>query len=279
MSVDDTTRGFRITRYPAGAEESDPVCVEEPLEIRVNGAPLAVVMRTPGEDKALTCGFLLTEGVIDGPDDLAAIAHCADPNKPNAHNTMMVRLAAGVRLEDSRLERARRSFFATSSCGLCGKATIENVHQQVSPHDEFVVVPPELIAAASEKAQPFQTVFHETGGLHSAALLHLDGSLLYVAEDLGRHNAVDKVLGRALMDDRVPLTEHLLWVSGRTGFEITQKALVAGVRAIVSVGAPSSLAVEMAVESRLTLIGFAKSPVRFNVYAGEVGLPASRLLG
>ncbi len=262
-----TDRTVRITRYPEGAAADDAVALEEPLEIRVDGTPLAVLMRTPGADRDLAGGFLLTEGVIDGPDDLTAIAPCADPNKPHAENTMMVALAAGCRLETSRLEQARRSFFASSSCGLCGRATIENLERTLPPRAAFSPIDRTLIETLETQSR--QPGFARTGGLHAAVLYGPDGAALGAAEDIGRHNAVDKVIGARLLADALPLHGHTLWISGRAGFEVVQKALVARASGLIAVGAPSSLAVDLAETGRLTLVGFARNG-RFNVYAGSV---------
>lgn len=267
--MNDAVREVRVQRHPAGSSE-DAVVVEEPLEIRIGAEPLAVLMRTPGDDRALAAGFLLTEGVIDGLDDLRALEPCSDPNKPNAANTIVALLSEGCSLDRSRLERARRQFFASSSCGLCGKATIENLHVDVPPQPRFLTVPRGLVLSSGERARAGQAVFGRTGGLHGVALFDLGGARLGAAEDVGRHNAMDKVVGRRLLDDALPLDDHVLWISGRAGFEVVQKALVARAGALISVGAPSSLAVELAERSRMTLIGFATAG-RFNVYAGRCG--------
>ena len=242
--------------------------MEEPLEIRVSGEALAVLMRTPGDDRALVAGFLLTEGVIDGLDDVIAIEPCRDPNMVNAQNIVRVSLAAGSPLSQSRLARARREMFTGSSCGLCGKATIESIHQDVKPHADFLELNAAAIRSMSGQARLRQAGFSATGGLHAAAMFDAGGRLDRVAEDIGRHNAVDKVLGAALLAEQL-VEDAILWVSGRASFEVTQKALVGGMRALVSVGAPSSLAVDMAYASGLTLVGFVRDD-RFNVYAGTV---------
>ena len=245
--------------------------MEEPIEIRVNGQSLAVLMRTPGDDKALVAGFCLTEGIVDGSDDFRGLAPCTDPGRPNAGNVYNVLLAEGCMQDESRLAKAQRQFFASSSCGLCGKATIENLHQVIDPHPQCMVLDRALLERMGDRALSEQKVFHQTGGLHAAALFHAEsGQLMCSAEDIGRHNAVDKVVGAMLLEDNVPLGGHVLWVSGRSSFEVVQKALVAGVSGLVCVGAPSSLAVEMAVESNLTLVGFASGGSRFNVYNGIV---------
>jgi FdhD protein len=234
----------------------------------VDGEPLAVLMRTPGRDEDLAAGFLLTEGVIDGPDDIGAMAPCRDQNRVRADNVLLVRLAPGC--DRTRLKHAKRTFLASTSCGVCGKASIESVHQKVVPHAGFLTVAAERIDRMSDAVRCQQAAFDQTGGLHAAAVFEHDGSLAFLAEDIGRHNAVDKVLGRALRDDRIPLENSVLWVSGRSSFEVVQKALMAGVGAIVAVGAPTSLAVDLAEQSCLTLIGFASRPGRFNVYSGRV---------
>lgn len=260
------------TRYPGGKTSQDAVVVEEPLELRVDGEPLAVLMRTPGDDRALAVGFLATEGIIDGADDLRAIAPCGDPNRPNSENILRVTLATGC-ASPAALESARRTFFATSSCGLCGKATIESILQRVTPHPEALPLSEDFVVAAGERASAAQVHFARTGGLHAAGLFGPgpDYPLLELCEDIGRHNAVDKVVGRALLSDRLPLFGHVLWLSGRAGFEVVQKAVVAGVSGVITVGAPSSLAVALAQDCRLTLVGFAGRRGGFNVYSGAIG--------
>ena len=263
-SVADEAAGARL--------QVDAVVVEEPLEIRVDGQALAVLMRTPGRDADLTAGFLLTEGVIDVPGDMQSLGPCTDPNRPNAGNVFLVQLAPGCPDATERLAAAQRLFYASSSCGLCGKATIESIHQRVIPHAAFRDLPHALLAAAGDRARAGQDLFAQTGGCHGAVAFALDGAadILASAEDVGRHNAVDKVVGCLLLADALPQQDAVLWVSGRASFEMVQKALMAGFAALVCVGAPTSLAVEMARESRLTLVGFATGPARYNVYAGSV---------
>jgi len=250
----------------------DLVAVEEPIEIRVNDVPVAVLMRTPGQERALVAGFLLTEGIIDDTDDIQAISPCLDPAKPNAENIMLVRLAAGCHMANERVERAQRHLYTSSSCGLCGKATIDNIMVSMQPHDNYQAVPISLINTAGQVTAGQQSVFQQTGGLHGASIFDMKNTIepIAVAEDIGRHNAVDKVIGELVLADQLPMQGHLLWVSGRAGFEIVQKALVAGISAMVCVGAPSSLAIELAERGRLTLIGFARKSGRFNVYTGRV---------
>jgi len=261
-----------VRKATATRPAADHVVVEEPLEIRVDGTALAVLMRTPGRDTDLTAGFLLTEGVIDVSGDLQGLGPCTDPNRPNAGNVMLAQLAPGCPDAAERLAQAQRQFYASSSCGLCGKATIESIHQRVIPHPEFRDLPHALLAATGERARAHQDLFARTGGCHGAVAFGLgaDAPVLTSAEDVGRHNAVDKVVGALLLADALPEQDALLWVSGRASFEMVQKALMAGFAALVCVGAPTSLAVEMALESRLTLVGFATGPARYNVYAGEV---------
>lgn len=244
----------------------DVLVVEEPIEIRVDGRPLAVVMRTPGDDLDLAAGFLLTEGVIDGPDDLAGLAPCRDPNRPYAENVVLATLAAGVRAAPERFERARRDFYAVSSCGLCGKATIDRVFQQAPPLARRLDLDPDVVCALPERLRATQVRFARTGGLHGAALFTPDGALICAREDVGRHNAVDKVVGARLRADALPLDDTVLVVSGRAGFEIVQKALMAGIPALVAVGAASSLADRLAREAGLALYSFVR-PDRFNRHA------------
>jgi FdhD protein len=235
----------------------DEVAVEEPLEIRVDGEPLAVTMRTPGEDDELALGFLYGEGLIDGPR----------PAGPTAE------LAANVVEVAGPLARApaTRRFYTTSSCGVCGKGALDEVAVHAAPLPDGPAVPRALLAALPDRLR--QPGFRRTGGLHATGLFDADGTLLWACEDVGRHNAMDKVVGRALLDGRVPLHDHLLCVSGRLSFELVQKAAVAGAPVLVGVGAPTSLAVSLAAERGLTLCGFARQG-RVNVYAG-----AERVLG
>ncbi len=240
----------------------DVVAVEEPLEIRLEGRPAAVTMRTPGDDLDLVAGFLLTEGVIDGPDDIVAMAHVADPAHPVA-NTVDVRLASGV--PAGRRQRAVRELFASSSCGVCGKASIDRILVDRPPLRGHLDLPVDLLVDLPRRLRDAQPAFARTGGLHAAALFDNDGKIECLREDIGRHNAVDKVLGWRLRHDRVPVSDRLLLVSGRAGFEIVQKALVAGVPALAAVGAPSTLAIDLAFEAGMTLIGFLRDG-RLNRY-------------
>ncbi len=259
------THRLELTRYPGGNRVEDEVAVEEPLEIRIEGRALMVTMRTPGHDKELAAGFLYTEGVIDGADDLIALAKIRDPLDPK-DNTIDVRLSAGVLAEEGRFASAQRAFYASSSCGICGKATIENVLRAVPPLTDATRVPAALFPTLPQVMRVAQATFGRTGGLHAAALFRPDGTLEVLREDIGRHNAVDKVLGWRLLRDEVPVDDRILLVSGRAGFEIVQKALVARVPTMVAVGAPSSLAVSLAREAGMQLVGFLRGD-RFNEYA------------
>jgi FdhD protein len=229
----------------------DEVAVEEPLEIRVDGAPLAVTMRTPGHDEELALGFLFGEGLIDAPRE-------AGPAPDLAANVVEV---AGP----LRRDPGERRFYATSSCGVCGKGALEEVAVHANPPAEGPRVRRELLAELPGRlAQP---AFERSGGLHATGLFDSAGELLAAREDVGRHNAMDKVVGRALIDGLLPLSDRILCVSGRLGFELVQKAAVAGAPILVGVGAPSSLAIELAADCGMTLCGFARGG-RVNVYAG-----------
>ncbi len=247
----------------------DSLAVEEPLELRVGGRPLAVTMRTPGHDVELAHGFLLTEGVIAGSGDVSAARFCGsvDGSGHNLYNVLDVVLACGVPAPQAGVER---NFYTTSSCGVCGKASLDAVRLRTrfSPAADPVSVPAATLAAMPDTLRAAQRVFEATGGLHAAGLFTAEGDLLAVREDVGRHNAVDKVLGWALLTGRVPARRCVLLVSGRASFELTQKAVMAGVPVLAAVSAPSSLAVEMALEAGLTLVGFLRGR-SMNVYAGS----------
>jgi FdhD protein len=254
-----------ICRFSAGASASidDYLAREEPLEIRVRGRSIAVTMRTPGHDEELACGFLLSEGLISRRMEVLEIAPCASGENAAFGNILNVFLAPSVPVD---LERLTRHTFASSSCGLCGKASIESVHQHFSPLKECPAISAEIIRSLPEKLIPAQSTFAKTGGLHAAGLFDLAGDLLAVREDVGRHNAVDKVLGWAFLHGILPLSQHILLVSGRASFEIMQKALAGGIPIVAAVSAPSSLAVEFARESNLLLIAFLRGD-KFNVYS------------
>lgn len=251
----------RVTRITVGTSRSvreDLLAVEEPLEIRVGGSPLAITMRTPGNDVDLAAGFLVSEGVIAHGDDFLAARYCAGATEEglNTYNVLDVTLAPGVPAPDPSLERA---FYTTSSCGLCGKASIDAVRttsQHAVLHDDLVL-DPALLATFPDLLRDQQAVFEKTGGLHAAALFDgRTGRMLVLREDVGRHNAVDKVIGWAVKDGRLPLTGTVLMVSGRASFELTQKASMAGIPVLAAVSAPSSLAVDLANEVGITIVGF-----------------------
>ena len=244
----------------------DNLAVEEPLEIRVGGDAVSVTMRTPGDDFELAAGFLFTERIVLGRDDIARIDYGQDPDGQPSVNVVDVTLCMSTRVDLARLQR---HFYAASSCGVCGKASISAVRvQDISRPQGDLRVGPALLPRLPGMLRQVQAVFERTGGLHAAALFDASGALLDVREDVGRHNTVDKVIGHALLEASVPLSHNLLFVSGRGAFEIVQKALVAGVPIVASVSAPSSLAVDLAREHGLTLIGFLRDQ-RFIVYSGE----------
>ncbi len=245
--------------------DDDSVVVEEPLEIRVGLMPLAVTMRTPGHDDELAAGFLFTEGLIDRPESISRIFHCrAALDEASAANIIVVDLAEGVPFDP---ERAKRNFFATSSCGICGKASIEQVCQHVRPIDAEITVAAADLMRLPTVMRDAQQVFGQTGGLHAAAVFTSDGQLQCIREDVGRHNAVDKVIGWALLGGDLPLERRIMMISGRASFEIVQKALVARVPIVAAVSAPSSLAVDLAAQNNMTLVGFLRER-GMNVYTG-----------
>jgi FdhD protein len=245
------------------APQNDWVAREEPLEIRIQGRSIAVTMRTPGNDDELACGFLLSEGLLHHREDVMEAAHCLSGENAVLGNILNVFVSPHVRINFDQLTR---HVFASSSCGLCGKASIESVHQSFPPIESAPPLNPDFIRSLPEKLHSSQAAFAKTGGLHAAAVFDQAGNLLVLREDVGRHNAVDKVIGWAFLNEHLPLSEHVLLVSGRASFEIMQKALAARISTIAAISAPSSLAVEFARESRQTLIGFLRPP-SFNVYS------------
>jgi FdhD protein len=263
-TVSGATSEREVVRLESGRAEPvrDVLAVEEPCEIRIGDDPIAVTMRTPGHDAELAAGFLFTEGLV-GAGDIAAISHCADDAALHPENVVEVRLAPGRRPRRD----LQRHFFASSSCGICGKASIEAIHVDAPPAAAGPQVPAALLARMMEQLEARQSVFAATGGLHAAALFSAAGEPLVVREDVGRHNAVDKAIGFALLQEAMPLDRHVLLVSGRTSFEILQKALVARIPLVAGVSAASSLAAEFAARSNMTLVGFLR-PGKMNVYAG-----------
>jgi FdhD protein len=256
----------RVTEWEDGHLRSveDSLAAEEPLEIRVGNVPLTVTMRTPGNDLELAAGFLLTEGIIESADQATELRSVSGENGTKSN-------VIEVELKNSSFEvqDLQRNFFAASSCGICGKASIDAIRLRgLRPLDRGFTIDPEVLLRLPEILSSGQAVFSRTGGLHAAALFAAGGQLMAVREDIGRHNAVDKIIGWALLQSHLPLSRHILLVSGRGGFEIVQKALVAGIPILASVSAPSSLAVKLARELGLTLIGFLRGH-RFVIYSGE----------
>ena len=262
------------TATGTGQRHPDTLVAEEPLEIRVGRAPLAVTMRTPGHDLDLALGFLLTEGVIGTADDVRTAQLCAGTDEPNTYNVADVVLSAGV---PPPVTDPSRNFYTTSSCGVCGKASIDAVRTRsrypVSADD--VRIEARVLTGMPDVLRRAQRTFEATGGLHAAGLFTVDGRLVVAREDVGRHNAVDKVVGWAVRERRLPLAGHVLVVSGRASFELVQKAWMAGVPVLAAVSAPSSLAVELAEEAGLTVAGFVRG-TSMNVYtrADRISLPA-----
>ncbi|WP_063730619.1 formate dehydrogenase accessory sulfurtransferase FdhD [Streptomyces sp. RTd22] len=281
------TERRRVIRLRDGVVSTRPdtLVAEEPLEIRLNGRPLAITMRTPGDDFALAAGFLVSEGVLGSADELANIVYCAGATEDgsNTYNVVDVKLAPGVPVPDITLER---NVYTTSSCGLCGKASLDAVRTTArwkldGPDDDPgtpVRITPETLTALPDRLRAAQRVFDRTGGLHAAALFTPEGELLDVREDVGRHNAVDKLVGRALQQGLLPLSGAVLLVSGRASFELAQKAVMAGIPVLAAVSAPSSLAVDLADEAGLTLVGFLRG-TSMNVYAGEHRLALPTAVG
>jgi FdhD protein len=267
----------RVIRHEAGSiiPADDILVTEEPLEIRLGHGPLddrkefrlSVTMRTPGNDEELALGFLFTEGLISEPAEVLRVEYCADVKPEERGNVVRAELHPDVDLDPAKWQR---NFYTSSSCGVCGKSSIEAVHTQchrsITPWGD---VDPAVITALPDRMREAQTVFKHTGGIHAAALFDRNGKLVLLREDIGRHNAVDKLIGAALTTGHVTpsaVEGYMLLVSGRSGFELVQKCVVAGIPLMAAVGAPSSIAVDLARESGLTLIGFLRGD-RFNVYA------------
>jgi FdhD protein len=262
MTNDVTIQCWHNCR-PIGAVE-DVVATEEPLEIRVEGRSIAVVMRTPGHDRELAAGFLLTEGVIKSAKDLFDITMCVEPGAAGEGNAVDIALTHPGSFD---FERLTRHVFTSSSCGICSKASIEAVLKRRKPLHDEMRVPAKMLLALPQRLARKQDTFKATGGLHACALFDSAGELLLVREDVGRHNALDKLLGWALLEKRTPLHGHIVLLSGRASFEMMQKAHAGGIPVVAAISAPSSLAVEFARESGQTLAGFVRGR-SMNLYAG-----------
>jgi FdhD protein len=268
MVVAAGSREVRLVRVGAHSRDEfvDRVAVEEPMEVRVNGASFAVIMRTPGADRELAAGFLLAEDVIRGSHEIALIEYCEDADEEGRDNTLNVTVTGDAIERLAARLGERRQVMMTASCGLCGRRTIESLRARVASAVGDWRVGADVLRGLPRTLRQAQDVFEVTGGLHAAGLFSLEGALQVLAEDVGRHNAVDKIVGRRLLEDALPLDRSLLVVSGRTSFELVQKALLAGIPLIAAVSAPSSLAIELAEESGVTLCGFVRGEA-FNVYA------------
>jgi FdhD protein len=264
------TRKISIKRPPSAAERTaaahhnfeDHLAVEEPLEIRIHDEPVAITMRTPGDDFALAAGFLYSEGFLKGPKDIGSLRYCDNTQHPELKNVVNLTFASGHKPD---LARLKRNFYSSSSCGICGKASLEQIKTHAKPMDAKLKVKLDVIYNLGHSLRKAQTLFEKTGGLHAAGVFDEHGVLYVLHEDVGRHNAVDKAVGHMLIQDRVPLSHHILMVSGRASFEIMQKAVMARIPIVCAVSAPSSLAVETAREFGVTLVGFLRED-DFNVY-------------
>jgi len=264
--VEKSIREVGVSRRGAAAPERDFVAVEEPMEVRVNGASFAVIMRTPGHDRDLTAGFLLAEDVIHDAGEIGVIEYCADTTEEGRGNTMNVTVTGAAVARLSARLGERREVTMNSSCGLCGRRTIESLQSRVSAVAGDWTVSGDVIASLPDRLRASQVAFESTGGIHAAGLFDRSGQLQLLAEDVGRHNAVDKIVGRTLLQGKHPLDASILLVSGRTSFELVQKALLAGIPLLAAVSAPSSLAIDLATQSGMTLCGFVRGP-RFNIYS------------
>ncbi len=266
------SRSESMLRYSTAAEskdQRDEIATEEPLEIRVEGHSIAVVMRTPGHDRELAAGFLFTENLIRTTTDIFEITQCDSAGRENVIN---VTLRNPHTFDPAKLTR---HVFSSSSCGICSKATIEAVRQFFPPIHDGAILPAQTLIKFPSRLRAKQETFNRTGGLHACALFDLDGELQALREDVGRHNALDKLIGRAVLDDQLPLHGRVLFLSGRVSFEMMQKALAAGIPIVAAISAPTSLAVEFARESNQTLIGFVRGET-MNIYAGASRIDVGR---
>jgi FdhD protein len=268
FSDDGAVVSRAVVRFDCGAPASsaDRITVEEPLEIRFAGETLATTMRTPGHDHELAAGFLLAEGIVRSAADIGRIVHCGHPGDDGFGNVIDVQPAPGVAIDPERGAAARRGTLTASACGVCGRRSVDDLIGLCGVVADSIRLSTRVVSDFPAALARGQAVFSETGGLHAAALFDAGGGLLWVREDVGRHNAVDKVFGRVLLDHALPASGRALVVSGRSSFEIVQKAAVARVAVVVSVSAPSSLAIDVAERAGITLVGFARG-ASFNVYA------------
>jgi FdhD protein len=265
---DNSARPVEIATYRDGElidGQRDEVAVEEPLELRIEGRNIAVVMRTPGNDRELAAGFLVTEGIVGHASEIFEITQClTSGNAGENRNVVEVTLKNPGSVDFTKLTR---HVFSSSSCGVCGKASIDAVRQQFAPITSTRRISAALLPALPDALSAAQETFKKTGGLHACALFDWNGKLIALREDVGRHNALDKLIGHALLQNHLPLSENILLLSGRVSFEMMQKALAAGIPVVAAISAPSSLAVEFARENNQTLIGFLRGN-KMNIYAG-----------
>jgi FdhD protein len=264
----DPTRRVRVIRVNDGASNrvEDVAAAEEPLDVRLHGTSFAIVMRTPGRDRELAAGFLLSERIIRSADDIGAVEHCRHPDQKAAHHVVDVFLRGGAAGRVAAHLERRRAVLSNASCGICGRTSIEDLRVDLDPLPAGSAVPAHVIHGLPGSLRAQQRTFDETGGLHAAALFAFDGTLVIAAEDVGRHNAVDKLTGAMVLDEKLPLSDTILMVSGRVSFEIVQKAWIAGIPVVAAISAPTSLAIELADEAGITLLGFVRGPA-FNVYS------------
>lgn len=272
----DRDRDIAITRWKwseAGWTEcADSVVVEEPLEIRVNGNAVSVTMRTPGHDEDLAAGFLFTEGLLENPHHIQLLEPCRQGESARTGNVLNVFLTPQIVWDPAKV---RRNFYVSSSCGVCGKSSVDEVNHRFEPVTSDIRVPIEILLSLPQKLLKEQESFSRTGSLHAAALADKDGRLLVTREDVGRHNAVDKVIGHFWRQGETPLKDRILFVSGRTSFEIVQKAVAAGIPVVASVSGPSSLSVDLAQQSGITLAGFVRER-SLNLYSHPERVLSSR---
>lgn len=275
MNMKPLVQNIQVTKinHEEALIRPDLLAVEEPLEIRLGFGPtagreqmsLSVTMRTPGHDFELVLGFLFTEGVISSSEQVDSIQYCSSVKKDEAENVIRVELKADKKLDCKKFQR---HFYTSSSCGVCGKSSIDSVRVHCPPIQSALKITHDTVNSLPQKLREAQAVFEHTGGLHASALFNEEGDLIMVREDVGRHNALDKVIGAMLLQKQTVLTNYVLMVSGRTSFELIQKAAVAGIPVVAAVGAPSSLAVSLAKEVGITLLGFVRDQ-KFNIYCGE----------